>query len=59
METQLVELGRCEYAKLSDEERAGIVQQFQEVTSGMKEKTFKSKTGRSKKVARTRQSIKN
>ncbi|KAJ5812656.1 hypothetical protein N7474_008957 [Penicillium riverlandense] len=33
MDVQLVEQGRSEYAKLSDEDRAGIVHQFQEVTS--------------------------
>lgn len=50
MDVQLVEQGRSEYAKLSDEDRAGIVHQFQEVTSGMKKSHLKNKIGRSKKV---------
>jgi hypothetical protein len=57
LDIQLVKQGRSEYARLSDEERADIVQQFQEATSGLKKKRFKSKIGRSKKVDMTRQRL--
>ncbi|KAJ5214400.1 hypothetical protein N7449_001569, partial [Penicillium cf. viridicatum] len=43
MDIQLVEEGRSEYAKLSDEDRAGIIHQFQEATSGLNKKRFKNK----------------
>lgn len=42
--------GRSEYEKLSDEQRAFIVQEFKDATSGLKKKRFKNKIGRSKKV---------
>lgn len=42
--------GRSEYEKLSIEQRAAIVQEFQGVTSGLKKSRLKNKIGRSKKV---------
>ena len=50
MDVQLVEQGRSEYAKLSEEERANIVHQFQEVTSGMKKSRLKTQFWKHKKV---------
>ncbi|KAJ5298272.1 uncharacterized protein N7443_006392 [Penicillium atrosanguineum] len=50
LDIQLVKQGRSEYEKLSDEQRAAIVQKFKEATSGLKKKRFKNKIGRGKKV---------
>lgn len=48
-----MEQGRSEYRKLSDEDRASIVNEFHKVTSGLKKGRLKNKFGRTKSVAMT------
>jgi hypothetical protein len=50
MDIQLVEQGRSEYAKLSNEDRASIANEFREATSGIPKKRLKNRFMKSKKV---------
>jgi hypothetical protein len=50
MDIQLVEQGRSEYAKLSNEDRASIAHEFREATSGVPKKRLKNRFVKSKKV---------
>ena len=49
MEAHLVEQGRAVAANLSDEERAGIIEQWQAITADAKKSRYKSRHGRFRK----------
>jgi len=50
MDIKLVEQGRSEYAKLSNEDRESIARQFREATSDVPKKRLKNRLVKSKKV---------